>query len=283
MKTASEPVERTGNPSDPARQGAAHNESANSESAHDESANADTARGHRGPEEIEQDISRIRSRMDAVMDEIEYRLSPGQLSGGVIDVVRDVVQGKPSRVATAIRSNPWPLAVMAAGALWLAWTVSRTPEPAPDSAPAEPPISNRHMRLMLTGLVVACRQGASGFRQADLILDDPALTPRLAQVAAQFDRGAAALEEELLRHGGTCGPDEPVHPVWRDLHIELGGGRARGAVLSGLEHGIDGTLDLFRDTLREDLPERSRVVVGAHLHELETARHRIGALREAVA
>jgi len=243
-----------------------------------------TARDRRGPDEIERDIHKIRARMDTVLDEIEFRLSPGQLSGGFIDVARDVIQGNPSRVARAIRSNPWPLAVMAAGALWLAWNVSRTPEnPVTADQGAGATLSDQRIRILLTGLVGACRQGATGFRQADLILDDPGLTPRLTQVAAQFDRSAASLDDELRRRGGMPDAEGPVHPVWQDLHAEMGGGRSRGAVLGGLERGVDGTLALFRESLHEDLPEDLRVVVGAHFHEIETVRHRVGALREAVA
>lgn len=242
------------------------------------------AGGRRSPDEIERDIHTIRSRMDSVLDEIEFRLSPGQMSGGVIDVVRDVVQGNPSRVARAIRSNPWPLAVMAAGALWLAWNVSRTPELA-SSAPGSPAgmVNDESIRSLLSDLIAACRQGATGFRQADLILDDAGLTPRLSQVALQFDRSAAALDAELRRRGGAPEPEGPVHPVWSDLHRELGGNRSRGAVLGGLEYGVDGVLGLFRDGLQDDLPEPLRVVIGAHFHEIETVRHRVGALREAVA
>ena len=242
-----------------------------------------SARDRRGPDEIEHDIHNIRARMDAVLDEIEFRLSPGQLSGGMIDVARDVMQRNPSRVARAIRSNPWPLAVMAAGALWLAWNVSRTPEVVIATPHGHGTISDQRVRILLTALVNACRQGATGFRQAELILDDPGLTPRLTQVAAQFDRSAASLDDELRRRGGMPDAEGPVHPVWQDLHAELGGGRSRGAVLGGLERGVDGTLALFRESLHEDLPEDLRVVVGAHFHEIETVRHRVGALREAVA
>ncbi len=240
--------------------------------------------GRRSPDDIERDIHGIRARMDSVLDEIEFRLSPGQMSGGVIDVVRDVVEGNPTRVARAIRSNPWPLAVIAAGALWLAWNVSRTPEveKTPLGSPAGM-VNDDSIRSLLADLIDACRQGATGFRQADLILDDPGLTPRLTQVALQFDRSAAALDAELSRRGGAPMAEGPVHPVWDDLHRELGGNRSRGAVLAGLERGVEGVLGLFRDGLHGDLPEQLRVVVGAHFHEIETVRHRVGALREAVA
>ncbi len=242
-----------------------------------------TARGRRGPDEIERDIQDIRTRMDSVLDEIEFRLSPGQLSGGVIDVARDVIEGNPSRVARAIRANPWPLAVMAAGALWLAWSVSRTPEVAAPADAVVPPLSDQRLSILMSGLTSACRQGATGFRQADMILDDPGLTPRLTQVAVQLDRSAAALEEELHRHAGRFDREGPVHPAWEELRGEIAGARTRAGVLGGLERGVDHTLALFREALHEPLPEELRVVVGAHFHEIETVRHRVGALREAVA
>ncbi|QCO16904.1 hypothetical protein D3869_16530 (plasmid) [Azospirillum brasilense] len=240
--------------------------------------------GRRGKDEIEQDIHAIRGRMDAVLDEIEFRLSPGQMSGGVIEVVRDVVEGNPSRVARAIRSNPWPLALVAAGALWFAWTVSRTPEvePAVPGAAAGQ-AADGTTQDVLSVLVAACRQGAVGFRQAEMVLHDPDLTARLTQVASQFDRSAAALEAELVRRGGGRDLRAPVHAVWRELDTELGGARTRGGLLRGLESGVEGTLGLFRNSLHEELPEELTVIVGAHFHEIETVRHRVGALREAVA
>lgn len=240
--------------------------------------------GRRGKDEIEQDIHAIRGRMDAVLDEIEFRLSPGQMSGGVIEVVRDVVEGNPSRIARAIRSNPWPLALVAAGALWFAWTVSRTPEAEPTvSGSAGGRVADGTTQDVLSVLVAACRQGATGFRQAEMVLHDPDLTARLSQVASQFDRSAAALEAELVRRGGGRDLRAPVHAVWRELDTQLGGARTRGGLLRGLESGVEGTLGLFRNSLHEELPEELTVIVGAHFHEIETVRHRVGALREAVA
>lgn len=265
------------------------------EPANIQDASAMSAHRSRGPEEIEQDIQNIRSRMDSVLDEIEYRLSPGQLSGGVAQVVRDVIDGRPTRLSRAIRSNPWPLALIGAGALWLAWNVSRTPElPGAETGAREgfkdgELISGQHARILLTGLVGACRQGAHGFRRADGLLGDAALSPRLDQIVSQLERTAAALEGELRNRNGTVEGGGPVHPAWYDLDRAIGGDRALGiapdrrAIFGALEHGLDGTLELFRITLHENLPDDLRVIVGAHFHEIESMRHTIGALREAVA
>ncbi|MCG5243522.1 DUF3618 domain-containing protein [Azospirillum doebereinerae] len=247
----------------------------------------------RRPEDIEREIGDIRSRMDSVIDEIEFRLSPGQMGGGVAEVVRDVIQGggagTSGRIARAIRANPIPVALMGVGALWLAWAVSRTPEVTTSFDDLEPgtspgtALSDQRARLLLIGLIQSCRHGATGFRRADMVIDDTALSGRLTQVADQLDRSATALESELPRYGGSLGADEDLHPVWHGLHDAFDGTRARSGVLLGLEGGLEGTLSLFRDALRQPLPEHLQVAIGAQFHEVETVRHRVGALREAVA
>lgn len=247
-----------------------------------------SATGAKRPEDIEREIGDIRSRMDQVIDEIEFRLSPGQMTGGVADVVRSVIEGggdgTSGRIARAIRANPVPVALIGIGALWLGWAVSRTPETASlDGGKAGGESPDRRKRLLLIGLIQSCRHGATGFRRADLVIDDAALRGRLTQVADQLDRSAAALEAELPRHGGPLGTDEDLHPVWHGLHDAFDGTRARSGVLLALENGLDGTLELFRDALRMPLPDHLQVAIGAQFHEVETMRHRVGALREAVA
>lgn len=244
--------------------------------------------GSRRPEDIEREIGDIRSRMDQVIDEIEFRLSPGQMTGGVADVVRSVIEGggdgTPGRIARAIRANPIPVALIGIGALWLGWAVSRTPETVTlTDGHAGGELPDRRTRLLLIGLIQSCRHGATGFRRADLVMGDAALSGRLAQLADQLDRSAAALEAELPRYGGPLGADEDLHPVWHGLHDAFDGTRARSAVLVALESGLDGTLELFHDALRTPLPDHLQVAIGAQFHEVETMRHRVGALREAVA
>ncbi len=255
----------------------------------------------RHPEDIAREISDTRARMDAVIDEIEFRLSPGQMTGGIADVVRDVIQGDGAgtsgRIARAIRANPIPVALIGIGALWLGWAVARTPEIAAltkdgDDGAVDGWQPDAQVRHRLAALVAACRHGAAGFRRADRAIDDGALSGRLAQVADQLDRSATALGTELAHLGGRIDSDAPVTvaavpAVWFDLDVALDGwrdgARARSAVLAGLEGGVDGSLALFRDVLGEPLSERLQVALGTEFHAIETVRHRVGALREAVA
>ncbi|WP_051340690.1 DUF3618 domain-containing protein [Azospirillum halopraeferens] len=252
--------------------------------ADDRSESTPAAHDGRSMGEIEREIGAIRARMDATLDELEYRLSPGQMTGHVTQAVRDVIEGRPTRIARAIRDNPIPVALIGIGALWLAWAISRTPEHDESiDHGGHPGISDQRARILLTGLIGACRQGAEGCREADAALYDGRLSPRLIEVSNELERSAAALGHELRVRGGVLDADGPLHPAWHDLFQELAGARGRAQVLAALERGLDGTLGLFRDCLHEDLSPELRVVVGARFHELETIRHRMASLREALA
>ena len=167
-----------------------------------------TATQGRRPEEIEHEIQSIRARMDTVIDEIEFRLSPGQMSGGVVQVVRDVIQGGgdglSGRIARAVRANPIPVALMGVGALWLAVAIARTPESTTEFDDYDP--HGRHLdprsRHLLTDLIAACRDGSEAFRRADMTIADTALSARLEDLADQLDRSAMALDAELRTGGG---------------------------------------------------------------------------------
>ena len=262
-------------------------------------AGATTATQNRRPEDIEHEIESIRARMDSVIDEIEFRLSPGQMSGGVVQVVRDVIEGggngMSGRIARAVRANPIPVALMGVGALWLAWAVARTPESATafdDYDPRGRQLDPRS-RHLLTDLIAACRDGSDAFRRADMTIADPALSARLETLADQLDRSAMELDAELRDGGGWVETAGDGGRVWSPLHglaeasarsvvAGVGGTAGRGDLLARLESGLDGTLALFRDALRDAPDEHLQVVIGAQFHAVETARHRVGALREAV-
>ncbi|ALG74107.1 hypothetical protein VY88_18675 [Azospirillum thiophilum] len=260
----------------------------------------------RRPEDIEHEIESIRARMDSVIDEIEFRLSPGQMSGGVVQVVRDVIQGggdgMSGRIARAVRANPIPVALIGIGALWLGWAVARTPEMTTefDDYDAHGRRLDPRSRQLLSGLIAACRDGSAAFRRADMTIADPGLSPRLEDLADQLDRSAAALDEDLRNGGGWVETGEAGDGVgdgrraWSPLHglaetaagrvvAGAGGPGARGDLLVRLESGLDDTLALFRDALADAPDEHLQVAIGAQFHAIETARHRVGALREAVA
>lgn len=240
-------------------------------------------RGARTPAELETEIRSIRTRMDSALDEIEFRLSPGHLSGGAIEVVRDVVQGNPTRLARAIRDNPIPVAMIGLGALWLAWAVSRTPE-RPDGVGGDSGgrLSDQRVQPLLSRLIAISGDGAAAGHRLTRALGDSVLSARLAPVLVRLEHAVQALETELARYGGRPSGEWPPHPVWSDADGALEGRRGREAALSAFQRGLDGTMAVYRDALRLPLPDEVRVVVGGRFHDLELARNEVGAVREVV-
>ncbi|MCW2247992.1 hypothetical protein M2352_003626 [Azospirillum fermentarium] len=234
------------------------------------------------PAAIENDIRAIRARMDATLDEIEARLSPAGLGGGVLDAVQEALDGRPGRIAAAIRDNPVPVALMGIGALWLAWAVSRTGRDG-QRAGHQPELDHRSLLALLSHLTEVCRQGAVAARMlAERRGSSDGVEDRLIGLGSLFERSAAVLEHEYLRMGGVSTPGAPVIPLWAGVFDALNTGLPPSQILFRLEQSFDRALDLFRDALHRDLPDEVRVIVGSRHHDLSAGRNRLAAVREAV-
>lgn len=82
-------------------------------------------RRDRGSDEIRRDIERKRAEMDRTVDELEHRLSPGQLLDQALGWARGAGAGGGARGAAEsgagfVKDHPVPLALLGAGAAWLA-------------------------------------------------------------------------------------------------------------------------------------------------------------------
>ncbi|MBY0430583.1 MAG: DUF3618 domain-containing protein, partial [Rhodospirillales bacterium] len=71
----------------------------------------------KAPEEIQDDIERMRSEMTDTLHAIERKLSPRQMMEQAMDTMRDV---NPTRVMDAVRDYPVPLALIGLGLGWIA-------------------------------------------------------------------------------------------------------------------------------------------------------------------
>lgn len=239
----------------------------------------------RSPDEIERDIADIRSRMDRTLDELEFRLSPGQLTSGAVDLVKDVMRGNPSRLGDAIRNNPIPVVMIGIGALWLAFAMNRPQQPHDDTG------TRRLSRLgpdeiaeVLSPLISVTLQGVDGLRQAESKIPDSEIQAIVREIGQQHERAAAALDAEVRRHGatplvGVMAPSRP-HPAWSELRRALVTGEA-AAIIAAIENGEDSALESFRMALHADLPDETRVVVGAHFHAIQQTHNRMSALKNA--
>lgn len=241
----------------------------------------------RSAAQIADEARTIRDDMDRTLDEIGYRLSPGQLSNAAVDVVRDVLRGGDGPVSRSIRANPLPVILIGVGFLWLAWEASRVPqlegEAVRDPASGGFALSPQRSRILLTGLIGATRQGAARFRRVEGLIAEPALSAPLRRSADALDLGAESLCAELRRLGGDPDPDPPTHSAWAEFDSLALRAEGRERIFAALATGLDALSGLFRDSLKEDWAPRLKVVIGARFHDLEIVRHEISNVREDVA
>jgi hypothetical protein len=71
------------------------------------------------PSDMEQEINSTRERIGRTVEELEQRLSPGQLVDQALGYARDHGGDFASNVASSIRRNPLPMIVTGLGILWL--------------------------------------------------------------------------------------------------------------------------------------------------------------------
>ena len=224
--------------------------------------------------------------MDRTLDELEFRLSPGQLTSGAVDLVKDVMRGDPSRLGDAVRNNPIPVVMIGIGALWLAFAMNRPQQARDETGAISGSAALVRIRYpeVLSPLIAVTLQGVDGLRQAEGKIADPAVQALVREIGQQHDRAAAALEAEVRRHGatplaGVMPPSRP-HPAWSELRRALTTGETP-SIIAAIENGEDSALETFRMALHADLPEETRVLVGAHFHAIQQTHNRMSALKNA--
>jgi sporulation protein YlmC with PRC-barrel domain len=80
----------------------------------------------RSADEVQRDVERDRARLRGTADEIQDRLSPGQLLDRAVEYFWEEPRaGGQSRLARAIVENPLPVLVIGAGLVWLAVAASQ--------------------------------------------------------------------------------------------------------------------------------------------------------------
>lgn len=75
--------------------------------------------GNKTPEDIENEIMRTRAEMSNTLDEIERRLSPGQIMDEVLSYLKTGPSEFGTNLATSVKHNPMPSMLVAVGLGWL--------------------------------------------------------------------------------------------------------------------------------------------------------------------
>jgi len=78
----------------------------------------------RSPSDLEQEGEQIRADLDRTLDEIERKLSPGELLDRSVDFLRDNGSDFIREAGETVRKNPIPVLLTAAGLIWLTASVA---------------------------------------------------------------------------------------------------------------------------------------------------------------
>ncbi|MFM2043916.1 MAG: hypothetical protein RLY86_2492 [Pseudomonadota bacterium] len=244
--------------------------------------------GHRRPEDIEAEISAIRSRLGDTLSEIERRFSgQGPISGAagyardyVVEGAGPEVQRLAVEVWDGIRRNPLPALLVGIGAVWLAVEVVRLR----GEGGREGRVRTIDLLADLTGVA---RQGAKALRRAAVTMEPG--TVREALRLAAMDRGETAnlLQMELRQSFGVdavhgAAPTGDRLGTWARVERLVDAGETRGPLMEAITAAEEETLGRFRDALYHPMPDHARVVIGGRFHEVEGTRARLLSLAEAV-
>jgi hypothetical protein len=234
---------------------------------------ADTAQtgsntGSRRPDEIETDIAETRARIDRTVASLRDAVSTERMAGAATDAVRDLLAGRPNRIADTIRAHPVPAALVGVGLAWLALAFGR-----PSGGRARVAATGDLPRL-LARIAADATHGSESLRRAAALLAGTAAADPLRRGAADFAAVAGALASQV-----RAAPS----------HGDEGWARVDGLTpsvplpdaLSRIADRLDGTVALTRAALRRELPDPLRVALGAHLHETIVTLDRVRALRDA--
>lgn len=88
--------------------------------------------------DLRHDVDDERSRVDATLDEIQRRLTPGQLVDEVLRHGRGAGSDFVSNLGRTLAANPLPAALVGVGLLWLLLAPHPAPGPSVGAPPADP-------------------------------------------------------------------------------------------------------------------------------------------------
>jgi len=77
------------------------------------------ATAHRSSAELAREVEAQRQRVSSTLDEIQHKMSPGQLLDGVMDYTGSGSKEFVQNLGRSVKDNPLPVALVGAGLLWL--------------------------------------------------------------------------------------------------------------------------------------------------------------------
>jgi sporulation protein YlmC with PRC-barrel domain len=209
----------------------------------------------RSADEVQRDVERRRESLRGTVDELQERLTPGQLCDRAVDYFWEQPrEGGQSRLTRAIVDNPLPVLVIGAGLAWLAVAATQERPRRRRRVYRDPHADPYYDDLYDEDL------------DLDDVVDEPELGPlssmRSTTMATNGGPGPAIMSaSSLIGDKVTNHQDENLGKI-EDIMIDMGSGRVAYAVLSF--GGVAGIGDkLFAvpwQALRLDAPNKQFIL-----------------------
>ncbi|MEX2496666.1 MAG: DUF3618 domain-containing protein [Woeseia sp.] len=152
---------------------------------------------NKDPAELERDIDRTRGRLGRTVDQLESRLSPGQLLDQALGVAREHGGDFATNLSRSVRNNPMPVILTGVG---LAWMMASSNEPrAPSRSYAG---ASSEMSGKASGAKSRLQSGAESAKTAAGSVTESAARARHSlQDSASHAGERMRMERERLSHG----------------------------------------------------------------------------------
>jgi len=136
----------------------------------------------------------------------------------------------------------------------------------------------------LNKLIETCKDGEYGFRTCAEHVKSAQLKTVFLERAESCRKGAAELQEAVVRCGGEAKDDSStsgtLHRGWVNVKAMLTGNSDQAA-LDECERGEDAALARYRDAIKEDLPDDIAAIVQRQYEGVKRNHDKIRALRNA--
>lgn len=145
-------------------------------------------------------------------------------------------------------------------------------------------MNDRDVVQVLNDLIETSKDGEYGFARCAERVESAALKELLQKRAGECARGAAELQQLVVRFGGQ--PEDSgsvagaMHRGWVSVKDVLTGGHDDHAVLAECERGEDSALARYRKAMKEALPAEVRQVVERQMAGVQANHDQVKALRD---
>jgi len=139
---------------------------------------------------------------------------------------------------------------------------------------------------VLETLIVTCRDGEKGYKDAAEHVKRPDLKAFFAEQSVERGRFARELETELARLGKTGKKESgsvagAMHRAWIDTKANLGGGDH--TILESVEQGEDSAKEAYEKALNASLPSEVQMIVRRQAESIRGAHDKVKSMRDSLA